>query len=100
MTFESGCNSDFRVTFGLLDQSALISPKEFACLLGITPGAFYQRNMQGEFPLPAISRNRCVRWRAGDVRDWLNGLTAVAQRRGRPRKSDSATCREVETDGD
>ena len=34
-----GCSAnDFRVTFGQLDPSALISPKEFACLLGITPG--------------------------------------------------------------
>jgi len=82
-----GCSAnDFRVTFGQLDPSALISPKEFACLLGITPGAFYQRNMQGEFPRPAMNRHRCVRWRAGDVRDWLDNLDAVAPRRGRLRK--------------
>ncbi|MFM0531732.1 helix-turn-helix transcriptional regulator [Paraburkholderia strydomiana] len=84
---EIGSASDFRVTFGQLDPSALISPKEFACLLGITPGAFYQRNMQGEFPRPAMNRNRCVRWRAADVREWLNGLSAVPLRRGRPRKT-------------
>jgi predicted DNA-binding transcriptional regulator AlpA len=90
MPFESGSVGDFRVTFGQLDPSALISPKEFACLLGITPGAFYQRNMQGEFPRPAMSRNRCVRWRAADVRDWLNGLNTVAQRRGRPRKVETS----------
>ncbi|HEM7852808.1 MULTISPECIES: helix-turn-helix transcriptional regulator [Burkholderia] len=80
--------SDFRVLFAQLDPSALISPKEFACLLGITPGAFYQRNMHGEFPRPAMSRNRCVRWRAADVREWLNGLNTVTKRRGPPRKSD------------
>jgi predicted DNA-binding transcriptional regulator AlpA len=85
---EIGSISDFRVLFAQLDPSALISPKEFACLLGITPGAFYQRNMQGEFPRPAMSRNRCVRWRAADVREWLNGLNTVEQRRGRPRKTD------------
>lgn len=84
---EIGSASDFRVLFAQLDPSALISPKEFACLLGITPGAFYQRNMQGEFPRPAMSRNRCVRWRAADVREWLNGLNAVGQRRGRPRNA-------------
>lgn len=81
--------SDFRVLFAQLDPSALISPKEFASLLGIKPGAFYQRNMRGEFPRPAMSRNRCVRWRAADVREWLNGLNTVARRRGRPRKSDA-----------
>ncbi|WP_408174302.1 helix-turn-helix transcriptional regulator [Paraburkholderia strydomiana] len=84
---ETGSASDFRVTFAQLDPSALISPKEFACLLGITPGAFYQRNMQGEFPRPAMSRNRCVRWRAADVREWLNGLNTVSNRRGRHRRS-------------
>ncbi|WP_250514264.1 AlpA family phage regulatory protein [Caballeronia sp. INDeC2] len=84
---ETGSASDFRVTFAQLDPCALISPKEFACLLGITPGAFYQRNMQGEFPRPAMSRNRCVRWRAADVREWLNGLNTIAKRRGRRRRS-------------
>ncbi|MFP3586198.1 AlpA family phage regulatory protein [Paraburkholderia sp. SIMBA_055] len=84
---EIGYASDFRVLFAQFDPSALISPKEFACLLGITPGAFYQRNMQGEFPRPAMSRNRCVRWRAADVREWLNGLNTVAKRRGRHRRS-------------
>ncbi|WP_433704636.1 hypothetical protein [Paraburkholderia sacchari] len=43
--------------------------------------------MQGEFPRPAMRRNRCVRWRAADVREWLNGLNTVAERRGRPRRS-------------
>jgi predicted DNA-binding transcriptional regulator AlpA len=81
--------SDFRVLFAQLDPSALISPKEFACLLGITPGAFYQRNMQGEFPCPAMNGNRCVRWRAADVRTWLNDLNASTPRRGRRRKSDA-----------
>jgi predicted DNA-binding transcriptional regulator AlpA len=81
--------SDFRVLFAQLDPSALISPKEFASLIGIKPGAFYQRNMRGEFPRPAMSRNRCVRWRAADVREWLNGLNTVAQRPGRPRTSDA-----------
>jgi predicted DNA-binding transcriptional regulator AlpA len=87
---ETGFSTDFRVRFAQFDSSALISPKEFASLLGITPGAFYQRNMHGEFPRPAMSRNRCVRWRTADVREWLNGLNAVAQRRGRPRKSETA----------
>jgi predicted DNA-binding transcriptional regulator AlpA len=87
-TEEIGHANDFRVTFAHLDASALISPKEFASLLGIKPGAFYQRNMRGEFPRPAMSRNRCVRWRAADVREWLNGLHTVTQRPGRRRKSD------------
>ncbi|HDR9036011.1 TPA: hypothetical protein QDB07_003513 [Burkholderia vietnamiensis] len=84
---EIGSASDFRVLFAQLDPSALISPKEFACLLGITPGAFYQRNMLGEFPRPAMNRHRCVRWRAADVRAWLNDLGVAGPRRGPRRQS-------------
>ncbi|WP_434064421.1 hypothetical protein [Paraburkholderia largidicola] len=43
--------------------------------------------MQGEFPRPAMSRHRCVRWRAADVREWLNALNTVVKRRGRHRRS-------------
>jgi predicted DNA-binding transcriptional regulator AlpA len=83
-----GLVGDFRITFAQLDPSALVSPKEYACLLGITINAFYKRNNLGEFPRPAMSRNRCVRWRAGDVREWLNGLNAVTKRPGPQRKAD------------
>lgn len=78
---------DFRVTFARLDPSALISPKEFACLLGIKLGAFYERNSKGKLPRPAMAKHRCVRWRAGEVREWLNELNSVARRRGRPRRA-------------
>jgi predicted DNA-binding transcriptional regulator AlpA len=84
-----GAASDFRVTFAQFDPSALISPKEFASLLGINPGAFYQRNMRGQLPRPAMSRHRYVRWRAADVREWLNSLNTVAKRRGPARKTDA-----------
>lgn len=84
---EDHVTEDFRVTFARLDPSALISPKEYACLLGIKLGAFYERNSKGKLPRPALIEHRCVRWRAGDVRDWLNGLNPVAQRRGRRRRA-------------
>jgi predicted DNA-binding transcriptional regulator AlpA len=82
---ENHVTEDFRVTFARLDPSALISPKEFACLLGIKQGAFYERNSKGKLPQPAMTEHRCVRWRAGDVREWLNSLNSAAQRRGRRR---------------
>ncbi|KIP18593.1 hypothetical protein KTF23_27600 [Burkholderia multivorans] len=88
---------DFRVVFANFDACALISPAEFASLLGITTNAFYQRDMRGEFPPPVMRQNRYVRWRTADVRGWLNGLTvnhAVlteqgmdTPRRGRRRKA-------------
>lgn len=45
---------DFRVVFANFDSCALISPAEFASLLGITTNAFYQRDMRGEFPRPVM----------------------------------------------
>ena len=58
-----------------MDSCALIKPAEFASLLGITTNAFYQRDMRGELPPPVMRQNRYVRYRAGDIREWLNGLT-------------------------
>ncbi|MCP1174484.1 helix-turn-helix transcriptional regulator [Ralstonia chuxiongensis] len=93
-------NTDFRALFAKFDPLALISPTEFATLLGITTNAFYQRDGRGEFPRAVIRKNRCVRWRAVDVREWLQTLVPQeparrdvpaadfnAPRRGRPRKS-------------
>lgn len=93
-------NNDFRALFAKFDPLALISPTEFATLLGITTNAFYQRDGRGEFPRAVIRKNRCVRWRAADVREWLQTLVpqeparldvlaegSNTPRRGRPRKS-------------
>lgn len=76
--------------------SALITPAEFAELLVVSENAFYQRRAKGELPDPAIAQNRYLRWRAGDVRAWLDALCPAepAARRGRPRNSlDEATVR-------
>lgn len=78
--------SDFRVVFAQMDSCALIKPAEFATLFGITTNAFYQRDVRGEFPSPVMRKNRCVRWRAQDVRDWLQKLVPQepAQREAAP----------------
>jgi len=79
---------DFRVAFNAMAASALITPAEFAELLVVSENAFYQRRAKGELPQPAIVQNRYLRWRAGDVREWLEALRptgAEALRRGRPR---------------
>jgi predicted DNA-binding transcriptional regulator AlpA len=73
-------HGDFRESFSRYDPLALIGPAEFAALIGITVGAFRQRDMLGEFP-PAVMRgNRCVRWRVSDVREWLQGLQPQEKR--------------------
>lgn len=89
--------TDFRSAFARFDSAALITPVEFAVLLGITPNALYHKSGLGELPQPAIRKHRCVRWRVSDVREWLKKLSPDnaspterqhlhAPRRGRPRQ--------------
>jgi len=73
-------HSDFRESFSRYDPLVLIGPAEFAALIGITVGAFRQRDMLGEFPQAVMRQNRCVRWRVSDVREWLHGLTPQDKR--------------------
>ncbi|WP_432207801.1 helix-turn-helix transcriptional regulator [Burkholderia pyrrocinia] len=70
-------------------ESALITPAEFAELMGMSRTSFYQRRYRGDLPAPVIAKNRCLRWRVGDVRAWLGTLYAAEPtvRRGRPRNS-------------
>ncbi|WP_407510318.1 helix-turn-helix transcriptional regulator [Ralstonia sp. GP101] len=67
--------TDFRSAFAHFDPTALITPAEFADLLGISPNALYHRSGLGELPQPAIRKHRCVRWRVSDVREWLKRLS-------------------------
>ncbi len=86
---------DFRVVFATMDKSALINADELGQLLGKTRAAIYQILCMesGQLPAPVFRQNRYVRWRAGDVRDWLESLAvapvreiAGKERRGRPRQ--------------
>lgn len=89
MSAKNGQMRDFRVRFNVMAESALITPAEFAELLGMTRNSFYQRRYKGNLPDPVIAENRCLRWRVGDVRAWLAALYATEPivRRGRPRNS-------------
>lgn len=96
MTTDKESRTDFRVTFASMDRCALMTPEEIAELLGKTRSAIYHmlRRDEDSFPQPVMRQNRCIRWRAGDVRDWLSGMASakprelnIVQRRGRPRKS-------------
>ncbi|QCC02689.1 helix-turn-helix domain-containing protein [Cupriavidus necator H16] len=80
-----------------MDRCALLSPEELAELLGKSRNAIYHmlRRDEDSFPQPVLRQNRCIRWRAGDVRDWIDSLSSAkpreietARRRGRPRQGD------------
>jgi predicted DNA-binding transcriptional regulator AlpA len=67
---------DFRVSFGHMGPSALITAWEFAELLSITPNALYQLKSKGRLPSPSIQRRGFLRWSAGDVQAWLAAVRA------------------------
>lgn len=83
--------SDFRIDFKNLDETALINIDEFAELMGLTPGALAQKRHLGELLEPCIQGGKVLRWRAGDVRQWLKELhqdhRSHSSRAGRPRKA-------------
>ncbi len=112
-------SADFRLMFGQLDETALITAGELASLLpalretGNWRAALMRRMRAGTLPAPVIKEVRGGHmWRASDVRAWLASLqqqaeplatmaartsglrenpTASGKRRGRPRKSDVAS---------
>ncbi|WP_155625290.1 helix-turn-helix transcriptional regulator [Burkholderia vietnamiensis] len=88
---------DFRVAFAQMDNAALLNPDEFGELLGKTRNAIYHMLCRAPdaLPKPVFRQNRYVRWRAGDIRAWINSLPSAQPReisdkprRGRRRKDD------------
>lgn len=94
---------DFRVVFKDMDDDALILAAEFGELLGVNRNGIYYRLSTGNLIEPVIKRSKQVRWRSGDVREYLRGLAvrpdhapgkpknqaiadAQSRRAGRPRK--------------
>lgn len=75
--------SDFRVLFYKLGPGVLITGAQFAELLCITHSAFNALYHAGKVPDPVIRQSRFVRWRAGDVRVWLEALEPVPADRNR-----------------
>jgi predicted DNA-binding transcriptional regulator AlpA len=84
---------DFRIMFRSLDPDAVIDAEEFSQLLRINRQGIYHRLHKKELVAPVIHRNRLVRWRVSDVRDFLRGLAEVrkvkpdGKRVGRPRSA-------------
>ena len=85
--------TEFRHQFKNLDDAVLIDTSEYGSLMGITGAAMSQRRHNGELAEPAIQGGKLLRWRAGDVREWLKQLNqdsrpgplTSSKRTGRPR---------------
>lgn len=82
---------DFRLTFKQMDDDALLDADEFGQLLKINKQGVYHRLHKKQLVMPVIHRNKQVRWKAADVREFLRSLCEVreikpgAKRPGRPR---------------
>ena len=82
---------DFRLTFKQMDDDALLDADEFGQLLKINKQGVYHRLHKKQLVKPVIHRNKQVRWKAADVREFLRSLCEVreikpgANRPGRPR---------------
>jgi predicted DNA-binding transcriptional regulator AlpA len=52
----------------------LLTRNELSEALGASPRLFEQLSIKGEGPRPIKLGHRTVRYRAGDIRDWLQSL--------------------------
>jgi prophage regulatory protein len=59
-----------------VSDDALLRIRDLSKLVGLSAGSIYRKIGEGGFPKPLRIGERSVRWRVGDVRAWLNGLSA------------------------
>ena len=95
--------SDFRKEFEKFSDDSLIDSLELAALLATDRTCLYVSLKKGQLVKPVIHRNRQIRWRAGDVREWLRSLAPATARKvkvrkqmGRPRGADAVAISENE----
>lgn len=75
-----------------LGDDALVGPREIAAIADLSPVTVQQRKVRG-FPDP-LETVRHLRWRLGDVRQWMRGSSAqtvegtLPRRPGRPTKAE------------
>lgn len=62
------------VVAGLFESESRLKIDQVACLVGWSRSKIYLELARGAFPAPE-RRGRCVRWRAGDLLDWLRAHT-------------------------
>lgn len=89
---------DFRRDFDKLSDDALVNALELAELLSTDRSCLYGELRKGRIVKPVIHRQRQIRWRAGDIRDWLRSLGSAPAlvrvgyvRMGRMRKGGEVT---------
>lgn len=58
-------------------DEALLTIKTVSAITALSSPTIYRRLATGDFPKPIRLSTRCTRWRAGDVRDWLNQQRAA-----------------------
>jgi predicted DNA-binding transcriptional regulator AlpA len=49
----------------------LIDADQLAALLNVHPATVYRMQSRGRLPAPLRLSRGCVRWRLGEIRDWL-----------------------------
>jgi prophage regulatory protein len=54
------------------EPSSLLHLATVSALVGLGPTAIYDRIRAGTFPQPKRLSARCSRWRAGEIRHWLD----------------------------
>lgn len=59
------------------DPDAMIAVHIVAALIGLGPLTIRRMVKRGTFPEPHAWNRKTVRWRAGDVRDWLKTQAAL-----------------------
>lgn len=63
--------------FDALPDTALVQLPVVLSLFGCSDETIRRRVKAGAFPTPVRFGSRAVRWRVGDLREALNGLTAA-----------------------
>lgn len=57
-----------------LPPESLVSPADVCRIAGIGRTTLFYLVREEKIPQPIIRQHRCVRWRLGDVRDWLDAV--------------------------
>lgn len=53
---------------------ALLQLRIVTSVTGLSPSSIYRKVDAGSFPKPVRLGPRCVRWRSGDVQEWMRAL--------------------------
>ena len=57
--------------FEVKKMEKLLSRKQLEATLGISRSQIYKQMRLGKFPEPITLSSKCVRWRAEEIREWV-----------------------------